>query len=482
MKEISNLESLKEYFRENIDNPIFGVGVSAFNRIGLAEVVENYKLLSLKYSLDTELIEKDIELYSLEKELGESILKEPKNSTTVLKNDKSKKFINQFPGKPLVLPFNSSRKMEAVCKENNWIQATNPIGFGKELFEDKIKFRNILENTGIDVIPGEINKFKKLDYQKTKSKYNLPFVLQHPRSSGGKGTFFIKNRTDWDNALEKIQNPTKYNITKDKKSKNINKLELLITKFITGPSPATNCCVTRFGVLILKPRLQIMNTPLLCNPEVGSGVFCGNDWSASKFSEKVKSQVYIMGEKIGKIFKNMGYKGIFGIDFILDEKKEKIYLVEANPRLTGNFPTTTLIQLANNEPPLIVFHVLEFLNAKYELDIDKINKIIQKDKFGAQVFIRNLENKSVRTLKQIKAGVYDYSHGKLKYKRPGYDFSHFNKKDEFIITENVPFKDTIIGPYMRICRLLFNDRILKNSTDLNSKTEEIVKKTYDLFF
>jgi len=57
----------------------------------------------------------------------------------------------------------------------------------------------------------------------------------------------------------------------------------------------------------------------------------------------------------------MGYKGIFGLDFVLDEKTNKLYIIECNPRLLGSFPTLNMVQLLNNEPLILAFHILEFL-------------------------------------------------------------------------------------------------------------------------
>ncbi len=59
---IKDLKTLKELFKE-IKTPILGVGVYAFDRLGLEKIVSNYKILVLRYSLDTKLIEKDIEIF-----------------------------------------------------------------------------------------------------------------------------------------------------------------------------------------------------------------------------------------------------------------------------------------------------------------------------------------------------------------------------------------------------------------------------------
>jgi len=57
---IKDLKTLRKFFRERVNTPIFGVGVYAFNRLGPEDFIPQYQLLALYDSLDTRLIEKDV--------------------------------------------------------------------------------------------------------------------------------------------------------------------------------------------------------------------------------------------------------------------------------------------------------------------------------------------------------------------------------------------------------------------------------------
>jgi hypothetical protein len=203
---IKDLASLKECFSQ-IKTPIFGVGVYAFNRLGLENIVNNYRILALRYSLDSELIGKDIEIFSLEKGMGTKHIRQPRNATTVIKDLRTKKHLEKFLslGQPALLVYKPSPKMEEVCQENNWLLIANPSHFGKELFENKIRFRKILQEMDIPVPPGKITSLEKLHYGHLMNKYSLPFVIQHPTKGGGKGTFFINNQEDFERALKKLE-------------------------------------------------------------------------------------------------------------------------------------------------------------------------------------------------------------------------------------------------------------------------------------
>ena len=115
---ISDLNSQKEYFK-TVKTPIFGVGVHAFNRLGLEDIVPDYHLLALRYTLETRLIEKDLKVFALEKGMGTKHIREPRNSTTVIKLPKTKEYLSQF-NNPALVVYKTSLKMERVCRENQW--------------------------------------------------------------------------------------------------------------------------------------------------------------------------------------------------------------------------------------------------------------------------------------------------------------------------------------------------------------------------
>ena len=166
---ITDLPSLKQYFRDNVKTPIFGVGVYAFDRLGLEDVVENYRILALRYSKDTKLIEKDIEVFSLEKGMGTRHIKEPRNSTTVITHPRTKEYLSKFGSGIALIVYKSSSKMERLCRENGWTLVAPAVKFGKNLFEDKIKIRKILEKIGASPPPGEVLPANNLNFYKLKN-------------------------------------------------------------------------------------------------------------------------------------------------------------------------------------------------------------------------------------------------------------------------------------------------------------------------
>jgi len=473
---IKDLETLKKFF-DSIKTPIFGVGVYAFNRLGLENIVPNYQILSLRYSLETKLIEKDIKILSLEKGMGTKHLREPRNATTVLKHEKTKKYLRQFK-KPALMVYKPFKKMEKICQENGWQLMANPSHFGKELFENKIKFRKILEEIEVAVPPGKITSVDKLHYGHLMNRYGLPFVVQHPTRGGGKGTFFINNQMDFEQAFKKLSTPLE---EYEESKKDTPPTEVIVSQFIQGSSPSITGCLTKYGILSTNLQHQILDIPQLYNPEKGSGLFCGHDWTNSRFPEEISQQAYQYVERVGQYFKKYNYQGIFGLDFVLDEKTNQLYVTECNPRLLGSLPTINMVQLINNEIPILACHVLEFLNVDYQIDIEEVNKLMRQEKIGAQMILHNLSGRWARNYQQIKAGVYKLKNNKLEYLRAGYDLRHLKDKEEFLLGDGVPLKKSHFSPNRRICRVLTLNKVLLAPKQLTPWASQVAEAVYQAF-
>ncbi|MBU1289836.1 ATP-grasp domain-containing protein [Patescibacteria group bacterium] len=483
---IKDLQTLKEFFNQH-QPLIFGAGVYAFDRLGMEKIIPDYRIIALRHSLDTKLIEEDVKILSLEKGMGTKHIQEARNATTVISRiPKTKEYIEKIATKnpnqlgPFVLVYKPSKKMEETCEKNGWKLIANPFGFGKELLENKIKFREILQEIGIPVPSGKIASIDKLHYGHLINKYGLPFVIQHPTRGGGKGTFFINNRADFEKAIENLESV--WNEDDEQKVKEAD--EVVVAKFIDGPSPSIAGCVTKYGILTTSLQYQVLDIPELYNPEKGSGLFCGHDWTSSHFSESVSKQAFEYTEKIGEYFKKLGYQGIFGLDFVLNKKTDKLYVVECNPRLVGTLPTVNMAQLLNNEVPILACHVLEFLGVDYQIDIEAVNQSMRQEKRGAHMFVRNLTGRWAKNHRQLKAGVYKLTkENSLKYLRPGYDLCHLENNEEFLLADGVPLKKSHFSPNRRLCRVLTLNSLL-DETDykkLNPWATQVAQTVYGAF-
>lgn len=458
---IKDLHSLKKFFRKN-KKFVFGAGVCTFLRLGPEEFIPNYQILSLYSSKETKLIKKDIPVFCLEEKIKKRL--SPRNSTTLLSHPLTLKFLSCFE-KPLILVYKSSKKLENISRKFDFTLAISSSRFGKKLFEDKIKFRKVLSKIGVSPTPGRIVPFSLLissSFFDFKREFGLPFVIQHPRQGGGKGTFFIGHLEDFEKAKRTFQ---------EKPAK-----EIIVAKFIEGPSPSITGCVTKFGILSTYPQYQLCDIPILYSRPIGSGLFCGHDWSAAKFPKKILFQAREIVEKVGNYFEKQGYKGIFGIDFVEDQKEGKLYVTECNPRLLGSMPTLTMIELNQGIPPILAFHLLEYLGIPYKIDKKKILEQLWQKKEGAQMLLCSPKSQQAIQAGEVEPGVYKMAKKKLEFLKTGYKFSHFKKRDEILVSDGLLEKGTKIAPFQRLARILTKERVLDQGLkDITPKSKELIK-------
>ena len=77
-----------------------------------------------------------------------------------------------------------------------------------------------------------------------------------------------------------------------------------------------------------------------------------------------------MGERL----RREGYRGYFELDFLADVDSGEMYLGELNPRVTGASSITNVTAVAYGDMPLFLFHLLEFMDVDYEIDVDELNE------------------------------------------------------------------------------------------------------------
>ena len=79
-------------------------------------------------------------------------------------------------------------------------------------------------------------------------------------------------------------------------------------------------------------------------------------------------------QKLGARLADEGYRGLLEIDYLVDTDTDELYLGELNPRLSGISSMTNVSASAYADVPLFLFHLLEYLDTDYELDVDDVNR------------------------------------------------------------------------------------------------------------
>ena len=129
--------------------------------------------------------------------------------------------------------------------------------------------------------------------------------------------------------------------------------------------------ITRHGTLVGPLMAELTGFPELTPYDGG---WCGNDVFPDVLTEGqrtlARERTFAMGERL----RREGYRGYFELDFLADESSGEMYLGELNPRVTGASSITNVTAVAYGDMPLFLFHLLEFMDVEYEIDVDELNE------------------------------------------------------------------------------------------------------------
>lgn len=230
----------------------------------------------------------------------------------------------------------------------------------RQNLDSKIATTRLATRAGISSVPNvltHVDSYRTL--REVATELGTELVVQLPLGDSGATTFFISTETDYRAHAEEIAACP----------------EVKVMKRIRCRQTTIEGCVTRHGTLAGPLMTELVGFPEL-TPFAGG--WCGNELFAADastlISPEVRGQagraVIAMGEQL----RQEGYWGSFGLDFLLDQDSGALYLGEMNPRITGASPLTNQAAREQKQPPLLLFHLLEWLGIDFSFDIDEYNQ------------------------------------------------------------------------------------------------------------
>lgn len=229
-------------------------------------------------------------------------------------------FIKATSKKSSVLVFKNTKRIERIAKENN-INLLNPSAELAQKVEDKISQVEWLGELACHLPPHNIAILSSIEWN------NEPFIIQYNHAHTGGGTVLIKDK----HTLEELK--LTYPARPVKKS-----------TYIPGPVYTLNCIASPndqgvFGNI----SYQITGIKPFTEKPFAT---IGNDWGFAKESlgpEQIKS-ISKMAAAISQKLNSDGWKGLFGIDFLISEKTGQVYLLEINARQAASTTYESTLQ------------------------------------------------------------------------------------------------------------------------------------------
>ena len=139
-----------------------------------------------------------------------------------------------------------------------------------------------------------------------------------------------------------------------------------------------NGVATNVGTVLGPIASELIGHPQLTPRRAG---YCGNQLRSSYFEDakveaKIRKKIFELTERLGNfMYKEYNYRGVFGLDFVIDVDTNEVFLMEINPRITGSCALSFQVYRSQGcKFPLFLFHCLEFTGARMQLNIQALNK------------------------------------------------------------------------------------------------------------
>lgn len=283
----------------------------------------------------------------------------------IIKNDKKARFL-YFNEKSKKLCINIEPKKIINNNSNDIVSCLN----------NKFYVRNIMKENNVPILEYLWFNGDELNYDDIKKKIlSNKFVLQAEIGAGGNETFLIENKQD---------------------------LELILKKKV-------NYCVSKYvkhlpiNVTLVVGKKNYISFPLstqLIKLTDKKFKYVGGDFIDSQaLSSDIKNKIKLYNDIIVKIAREKGYKGILGIDYLLYDK-DQIVFMEINPRFQASSFLININLEKKYGTNLAELHYLAISNKKLpEVNIEKID----------ESFVNCTENEQFSDLKEgkvIKAGYF----------------------------------------------------------------------------
>ncbi len=394
---LRGVSDIRSFFYKN-EVPIYFISATNFNLLGADEWVKSFKFICYIECFDkkhpnvlTPTEQPHDEFQSIE-DINNYLLEHKEVADFIKKRGGN--------GKALFLMFDE--QTETLAKQLG-LEVCFPSAKLRNNLDNKVVTNRVAEKAGVPCVPYVLSNVKDYAHLKEITKHlGNDLVVQTPFGDSGHTTFFISNEEEWNKYEEEI----------------VRESEVKIMKRINCRGSAIEACVTKEGTIVAPLMTELVGFKEL-TPYKGG--WCGNEIYANAFTPKIRKLAKQYTEKFGDQLRKEGYKGYFELDFLIDEDSGELYLGELNPRITGASSITNHSLFALADCPLFLFHILQWMDIDYKLNIKQINNRWSKSDnmdTWSQMVIKHTEDSIDIITKAPKTGIWELSpDGNVIYSR-----------------------------------------------------------------
>ncbi|HUG05827.1 MAG TPA: biotin carboxylase [Candidatus Limnocylindria bacterium] len=346
---LHGVSDIRRYFHRN-EAPVYFISATNFNLLGMDEWVRNFHFINYIDCFDGQ--HPHVFVPSEVPHRPFTSLEEINNY--LLEHKEVVDYIRQRgPGGKAVFLFFDERT-EELCDELG-LELCFPSASLRSQVDSKVEATRIADRAGVESVPHKLTRVEGWDHLREVSReLGDDLVIQTPYGDSGHTTFFIRSREDFDRHADEI----------------IGEAEVKVMKRVRVRGSALEACVTQHGTIVGPLMTELVGFREL-TPYRGG--WCGNEVFADAFPRSVREQAREATFRFGEELRRMGYLGYFELDFLTDQDTDRLYLGEVNPRITGASAMTNLAAFAHADAPLFLFHLLDWCDVDFELDVEELN-------------------------------------------------------------------------------------------------------------
>jgi hypothetical protein len=320
----------------------------------------------------------------------------------------------------------------------------------------KVNTNRLAERAGIPCVPYVLSAVENYSHLRSITAHLGPhLVVQMPHGYGGETTFFISDQLDFDEHLHQITNGE----------------EMRIMKRINCISTGLEACITRYGIVTSPLLLELINIPEL---NLYSGGWSGNQLTPNTFSESIRTAAQDYALRMGQQLQQVGYKGYFEIDFLIDKELKVLYLGEINLRFCGFTSMLAYALISQQELPPLLYHLAEWLDISYNLDNDDLTQRWMTLLQGSSLSFLYMHNVSETSMRPIPSGVYRMdSDERVVFDRLEVSIPHLNSDEIFWL--NVAPDGQVLQKGHEVGGLFLPGRANTDAQGLNATTQAWIR-------
>ncbi|MBT3817118.1 MAG: hypothetical protein HOG08_02105 [Candidatus Magasanikbacteria bacterium] len=331
----------------------------------------------------------------------------PLDTWQLLEHKKTKTYLEQY-ALPHIVVFKNTKRIETTCKKNNWA-IINPSAELSNRIEEKISQVEWLEELTSYLPPHRIDTLANIVWTDT------PFILQFNRAHTGSGTQLISSKEELQTLQQKFPHRP-----------------VRMSTAIDGMMFTSNNVVSKDKTILGNISYQITGLAPFTDQAFAT---IGNDWGVTNdlLDEAQNIQYKKIVDDIGDKLRASGWRGLFGVDVIVEHNTGHIYLIEINARQPASTTCESTLQKKKDSELITIgeAHLLSLFDESVEQkDIISITD-------GAQIIVRNKAEKTYavehveQRLKEEPVKIILYNNNKA-----GSDLLRIKTNKQLIIKHN----------------------------------------------